>query len=71
MISSIVTRESNQDALFNKQGRIRANAVANGWTGAVFQKSLTIQKCYGGIDGWTERTTWQGVVSCVHDEKDV
>ena len=28
-----------------KQGRIHGNPVADGWTGAVMQKTLGIQKC--------------------------
>ena len=34
-----------------KQGRIRGNPVADGWAGAVMQKTLGIQKC----DGQTNR----------------
>ena len=30
-----------------KQGRIHGNTVADGWAGAVVQKLLEIQKCYG------------------------
>ena len=32
----------------NKQGRILGNPVEDGWAGAVMQKPLEIQKCYGG-----------------------
>ena len=41
--------------------------VADGWAGAVMQKPLAIQKCYGRIDRPTDRPTRQGVESRVHD----
>ena len=33
-----------------EQGRIHGNPVADGWTGAVMQKPLGIQKCDGRTD---------------------
>ena len=39
-----------------KQGRIHGNPVADGWAGAVMQKPLAIQKCYG-TDRRTARPT--------------
>ena len=39
------------------------------WAGAVMQKSLGIQKCDGPTDRRTDRPTWQGVESCVRNEK--
>ena len=39
-----------------KQGRIHGNTVADGWAGAVVQKPLRIQKCYG-TDGPTDGPT--------------
>ena len=58
-----------------KQGRIHGNPVADGWAGAVMQKPLAIQKCYGGTDrrmdgrtdGPTDGPTQQGVESRVRD----
>ena len=43
----------NQWKHFKEQGRIHGNPVADGWAGAVMQKSLGIQKC----DGPTYRST--------------
>ena len=37
--------------IYKKQGRIHGNAVADDWAGAVMQKPLVIQKCYGRTDG--------------------
>ena len=37
-----------------QQGRMNGNPVADGWAGAVMQKPLAIQKCYGRIDGPTD-----------------
>ena len=33
-----------------QQGRMNGNPVADGWAGAVMQKPLAIQKCYGPTD---------------------
>ena len=45
--------------LGGKQGRIYGNPVADGWAGAIMQKSLAILGCYGptdrGTDGRTDR----------------
>ena len=40
-----------------KQGRIHGKTVADGWAGAVIQKTLAIQKCDGWTDGRTDRQT--------------
>ena len=45
------------DLFKEKQGRIHGNPVADGWAGAVMQKPLAIQKCYGGTDGLTDGPT--------------
>ena len=37
-----------------KQGRIHGNPVADGWAGAVLQKTFGIQKCDGRTDGTTD-----------------
>ena len=41
--------------MVSKQGRIHGNPVADGWAGAVMQKTLGIQKC----DGWTDRHNYR------------
>ena len=46
-----------------KQGRIHGSPVAEGWTGAVMQKPIGIQKCDRPTDGPTR----QGVESRVRD----
>ena len=38
-----------------KQGWIYGNPVVDGWAGAVMQKPLAIQKCYGLTDGPMDR----------------
>ena len=38
-------------------GQIHGNPVADGWGGAVMQKTLAIQKCDGRTDGRTDRRT--------------
>ena len=51
-----------------KQGRIHGNPVADGWAGAVMQKLLKIQKCYGGTNSRrTDGPTRKGVESRVRD----
>ena len=52
-----------------KQGRIHGNPVADGWAGAVQQKTLGIQKCDRRTDQWTDGPTRQGDESRVHDWK--
>ena len=60
-----------------QQGQINGNPVADGWAGAVMQKPLGIQKCFGRtdgrMDGWTDgptdRPTWQGIELLVCDRK--
>ena len=37
------------------KGRIHGNPVADGWAGAVTQKTLGNQKCDGRTDGRTDR----------------
>ena len=59
-LSSLVT-------LLKKRGRIHDRTVADSWAGAVMQKPLAIQKCYGRRDGPTDRPTRQGVESRVRD----
>ena len=39
------------------QHETRPNTVADGWTGAVMQKPLGIQKCDGRTDGQTDGPT--------------
>ena len=46
----------------NQQGQIHDNPVADGWAGAVMQKTLWIQKC-----DVTYQPTRQSVVSRVRD----
>ena len=52
---------------FDRQGRIHDNPVADGWAGAVMQKTFAIQKYYRRTDGRTDRPTRQGVESRVRD----
>ena len=42
---------------FKQQGQIHGNPVADGWAGAVMQKSLAIQKCCRPTYRWTDRRT--------------
>ena len=53
-----------------KQDQIHGNPVADGWAGAVMQKPLGIQKCYGTdgrTDGRTDGPTRQGGESSIRD----
>ena len=43
------------DLYQRQQGRVHGNPVADGWAGAIMQKLLGIQKCYGQTDGRTDR----------------
>ena len=46
-----------QSVFLHKQGRIHGNPVADGWAGAVPQKTLGIQKCDRRTDGPTDGPT--------------
>ena len=52
--------------MFEKQSRIHGNPVADGWAGAVIQRTIASLEIYV-TDGRTDRPTGQGVESRVRD----
>ena len=58
--------------MHHKQGQIHGRTVADGWTGAVMQKPLAIQKCDGPTDGPTDRHgKVQSRVSATKNDNDI
>ena len=55
ILSEYILRLVTQNSKLGKLGRIHGNPVADGWTEAVEQKPLAIQKCYGPTDWRTDR----------------
>ena len=50
LLISATESENTNGGVLEEQGRIHGNPVADGWAGAVMQKPVAIQKCYGPTD---------------------